>query len=455
MVGSPSAAAAAAVPKVKRDRWASSSSSEDDDDDKRRRRKKNNDDQKKKRYNNNNNNEDTTKSSHADIPEEGVVAAQQQHLPRHNPLLQGCRSVYDTYERLKRVSEGTYGVVWQARDLATNEIVALKQIKFHAQATDQSYYSTTSAIWKEGFAVTALREISVLMALSPHESIVSVKEMVVGDAIDKVFMVMEFFDCDLKDALARQATGNPLAQSELKGILQQILAGTEHMHAKWYLHRDLKPSNILVQLSSTANNTGRIALADFGLARRYQDPAVLMTIPVVTLWYRAPELLFGEQHYGPSVDMWSIGCIMGELIKSGGTMKAAAALDDEEESEEDDSNAIMKGQGEIDQIDHIFSMVGTPNEQTWPLFDKLPNASFLRWKPVDTTCLLPLEFPIAASTSSKQTFLDANGYHLLQSLLCLDPSQRITAKAARDHAYFHQGVAPKSPNFSSDNCQRW
>lgn len=426
---------------AKRDRWASSSEDEED----RRQLQKKHKKEKKHKKDKKKSKRDTAKNDSSTLSTSTAAAAASAspQLPLHNPLLQGCRSVYETYERLERVSEGTYGVVWKARDLATNEITALKQIKFFAQ-TDQSYLSTTASVWKEGFPMTALREISVLMALQ-HESIVSVKEMVVGDGMDKVFMVMEFFECDLKDALARQATGNPLAQSELKGILQQILAGTEHMHSKWYLHRDLKPSNILVKLSPAdgTGSGGRIALADFGLARRYQDPAVCMTLPVVTLWYRAPELLFGEQHYGPGVDMWSIGCIMGELIKSGGSMKSS---EHDEESEDDDSNAIMKGQGEIDQIDQIFSMLGVPTGETWPSFDKLPNAKFLRWKPVKNA-RLPLEFPVAASTSSRQTFLDANGYHLLLSLLCLDPSQRITAEAARNHAYFHQGVAPRTPEF--------
>merc|ERR1711862_535180 len=113
----------------------------------------------------------------------------------------------------------------------------------------------------------------------------------------------------------------------------QILSGTQHVHSKWFLHRDLKTSNILVHRS------GRVALCDFGLARRYQVPPQELTQLVVTLWYRSPELLFGESRYGPAVDMWSIGCIFGELICK---------------------EAILQGQGELDQIEKIIGMVGLP-----------------------------------------------------------------------------------------------
>jgi cell division cycle 2-like len=331
-----------------------------------------------------------------------------QSLPLHNPLLQGCRSVYDTYDRMARVNEGTYGIVWKAKDLATDEVVALKQIKFDVNDS------------KEGFPVTALREINVLLALS-HESIVSVKEMVVGAAMDKVFMVMELFEFDLKDGIQR--FDGALAQSELKGIMQQILSAAHHMHSKWYLHRDLKTSNILV------HRTGRIALADFGLARRFQDPLRPLTQLVVTLWYRAPELLFGESRYGPAVDMWSVGCIFGELICK---------------------EAVMQGQGELDQIDQIFALVGVPNEETWPSFEELPNAGMFRWKPRrQEDLLLPRKFPIASPVSANQAFLDTNGYNLLSKLLTLDPGKRISAQGCLDHPYFCHGVAPTTPRFFS------
>ena len=136
---------------------------------------------------------------------------------------------------------------------------------------------------------------------------------------------MEFMDTDLQEAIERRKYPNLLRQAELKGTMQQILKGVSYMHSKWFMHRDLKTSNILCHKS-----TGRVALCDFGLARYFQDPpGKNLTQLVVTLHYRAPELLFGETRYTPAVDIWSVGCIFGELIRQ---------------------EAIMQGQGELEYV---------------------------------------------------------------------------------------------------------
>jgi len=324
----------------------------------------------------------------------------------HNPLLLGCRSVYSSYERLSRLSEGTFGIVWKAKDIATQEIVALKQIKFDADMT------------KEGFPLSALREINVLLSLN-HECVVTVREMVVGTALDKVFMVMEFMEMDLKDAMGKTGK-SPFSQSELKGMMFQILSGIEHIHSKWMIHRDLKTSNILV------HHTGRIALADFGLARRYQHPLKALTQMVITLWYRPPELLFGETVYGPEVDMWSIGCIFGELIIK---------------------DAILQGQGELDQIDKIFTLLGTPDDSNWPEFEKLPSSGILRWKSRKSQPELGSRFPVNRPLGG-QTFLDLTGFDLLKKLLSLNPKTRITATSTLQHNYFQTGVKSTAPRFN-------
>jgi cell division cycle 2-like protein len=245
-----------------------------------------------------------------------ATSSSQHHL--HNPLLHGSRSVYDAYTRLSHIDSGTYGIVWRAKCNATNEIVALKQIKFDDELV------------KEGFPISALREINVLLALK-HPNIVHVKEVVVGGGMrqkndsgeveddgddntgmeqPQIYMVMECLEMDLQRAMmtpdpttaplrgAGRGSVLPFAQSEVKFIMHQLLSAIEHIHSHWYLHRDIKTSNILLR------RNGHLALCDFGLARKFEEPARAMTMSVVTLWYRAPELLFGECRYGPEIDMW-------------------------------------------------------------------------------------------------------------------------------------------------------
>lgn len=391
---------------VKRDRWASSSDEEDDIKEKEDKKNKH-----------------TIATQYVTCTKDGVIpktTTKNRLPPLHNPLLMGCRLVYDTYDRIARISEGTYGIVWKARDLVTNEIVALKQIKFDDQQ---------ELLQVQGFPVTALREINVLMALSPHKNIVSVREMVVGNDNDKVFMVMEFMDTDLQEAIERRKYPNLLRQAELKGTMQQILKGVSYMHSKWFMHRDLKTSNILCHKS-----TGRVALCDFGLARYFQDPpGKNLTQLVVTLHYRAPELLFGETRYTPAVDIWSVGCIFGELIRQ---------------------EAIMQGQGELDQIDKIFTLLGAPSDESWPEFKTLPNAKIFRWRSSSSetnSMRFAKVFPVNPPPHCKHTFLDTNGRDLLYRLLTLDPTKRISAKAALEHCYFTEGIAPTNPNFFDDN----
>lgn len=323
----------------------------------------------------------------------------------HNPLLQGCRSVYDSYERLSHLDEGTYGVVWKAKDNSTNEIVALKQIKFDDEMT------------KEGFPIAALREIGVLLSLS-HECIVTVREMVVGDTNDKVFMVMECMEMDLAAAMKKTSSA-PFAQSEVKFMMHQILSAMAHVHERWFLHRDMKPGNILV------HKTGRIALCDFGLARKYEVPTRKMTQMVVTLWYRSPELLFGESMYGPEIDMWSIGCIFGELLIK---------------------DVTMKGNGELDQIQKIFKLLGTPTDEEWPEFSSLPSAGTFKWKNKDGS-QLGRQFMVNSFSATGQSYLDTAGFDLLCKLLTLNPRKRISAEDALSHSYFTEGVKMQIPQF--------
>ncbi|KAI9591216.1 kinase-like domain-containing protein [Syncephalis fuscata] len=239
------------------------------------------------------------------------------------PTIRRCGSV-DRYERLNRIDEGSYGVVYRARDRETGEIVALKRLKCEHQD-------------RVGFPVTDLREIHTLLWVK-HENIVNVREIVVGSGTPpKVFIVMDFLEHDLKTLMTGMRS--PFMQSEVKTLMLQLLSAVSTLHRNWIIHRDLKTSNLLM------NNRGRVKVADFGLARKFGSPLNAMTIPVVTLWYRAPELLLGAKEYTTAVDMWSIGCIFGEMLLN---------------------EPMIPGRGEIDQLNKIFQLLGTPNEEFGP-----------------------------------------------------------------------------------------
>eukprot|EP01155_Anaeramoeba_flamelloides_P049347 Anaeramoba_flamelloidesc41513_g1_i1.p1 GENE.c41513_g1_i1~~c41513_g1_i1.p1 ORF type:complete len:186 (-),score=33.52 c41513_g1_i1:395-952(-) len=176
-----------------------------------------------------------------------------------------------------------------------------------------------------------------------HENLLNVKEIVIGDKLTKVYMVMEYVDHDLS-VLMKNKTKNWL-ESEVKCLMLQLLRGIKYLHDNWIVHRDIKTSNLLL------NNKGILKLADFGMAREYGDPIKQYTPLVVTLWYRAPELLLGAKTYGPEIDMWSVGCVFAELLNK---------------------EPLFPGNGELDQLDKIFRLLGTANEKIWPGFNDLP-----------------------------------------------------------------------------------
>lgn len=313
-------------------------------------------------------------------------------------MLQCCRSV-DEFERLNKIDEGTYGVVYRAKDKKTGEVVALKKVKMEKE--------------REGFPLTSLREINILLSFH-HPSIVDVKEVVVGSNLDSIFMVMEYMEHDLKALM--ETMKQPFSQSEVKCLMLQLLEGTQYLHDNWVLHRDLKTSNLLL------NNRGELKICDFGLARQYGSPLKPYTHLVVTLWYRAPELLLGAKEYSTAIDMWSLGCIMAELLSK---------------------QPLFNGKTEFDQLDKIFKILGTPNETIWPGFSKLPGVkvNFVKHQ----YNLLRRKFPATSFTGSP--VLSDAGFDLLNKLLTYDPEKRITAEAALNHEWFREVPLPKSKDF--------
>ncbi|KAL1613294.1 hypothetical protein SLS54_010761 [Diplodia seriata] len=217
-----------------------------------------------------------------------------------------CRRV-DNFERLNHIEEGSYGWVSRARESATGAVVALKKLKMD-NPTD-------------GFPVTALREIQTLKEARAHRHIVGLREVVVGDTLNDVFLVMDFLEHDLKTL--QEDMAEPFLPSEVKTLMLQLTSAVGFLHDRWILHRDLKTSNILM------NNRGEIKIADFGMARHVGDPPPPdLTQLVVTLWYRAPELLLGAKEYDGAIDMWSLGCIFGELLTKEPLLQGANEVDE-------------------------------------------------------------------------------------------------------------------------------
>jgi len=199
-----------------------------------------------------------------------------------------CRFVSE-FEKLNRIGEGTYGIVYRARDTKNDKVVALKKVRMEHE--------------KDGLPVSGLREISVLLSCR-HENIVYLREVVVGRSLESIFLAMEYCEQDLASLLDNMQA--PFSESQVKCIVLQVLKGLRYLHHNFIVHRDLKVSNLLM------TDKGCVKIADFGLARWFGLPLKPMTPRVVTLWYRAPELLLQAKTQTTSVDMWAAGCILGK-----------------------------------------------------------------------------------------------------------------------------------------------
>ncbi|KAH3671023.1 hypothetical protein OGAPHI_000734 [Ogataea philodendri] len=286
------------------------------------------------------------------------------------------------FQQLEKLGEGTYATVFKGRNRALGTFVALKEINLDSE---------------EGTPSTAIREISIMKELR-HENIITLYDVIHTE--NKLTLVFEYLDKDLKrymDSNGYNKSG-ALEPHVVKSFMFQLLRGIMFCHDNRVLHRDLKPQNLLI------SSKGELKLGDFGLARAYGIPVNTFSNEVVTLWYRAPDVLLGSRSYSTSIDMWSAGCIMAEMYTG---------------------KPLFPGSSNEDQLFKIFRIMGTPNERSWPGVTNYPNyrSNFNSFIPQDLHALIPN--------------MDSLALNLLQGLLQMRPELRLSARQALQHAWFN------------------
>ncbi|KAI9675852.1 MAG: kinase subunit of RNA polymerase II carboxy-terminal domain kinase I [Trizodia sp. TS-e1964] len=288
------------------------------------------------------------------------------------------------------IGSGTYGKVFKGIHVYTKDLVALKKIRMEGE--------------RDGFPVTAIREIKLLQSIK-HENVVSLREVMVEK--NDCFMVFEYLSHDLTGLLNHPSF--KLESSHKKHLAKQMFDGLNYLHRQGVLHRDIKAANILI------SSEGKLKLADFGLARFFVKRRQLdYTNRVITIWYRSPELLLGETQYGPAVDIWSAACVLIEIFTK---------------------HAIFPGDGgEINQLDKIYNILGTPTRSEWPGLVDMAWFELLR----------PTERKKNVFADKYKERLTPAAFDLLSAMFLYDPAKRPSASDVLEHPYFTvEDPAPK------------
>jgi serine/threonine protein kinase len=291
----------------------------------------------------------------------------------------------DRYTRLDKLGEGTYGIVYKARDNKTGDLVALKMMKIPGD---------------DGIPATTLREMSIPKSIS-HPNILKLLDVISEPG--SLTMVSECMDIDLRRYLLFRRS-KPFDPDLLCSYVFQLLCGIFVLHTHRIIHRDLKPANLLL------NSAGLLKISDFGLSRYVTLPHRQYSPNVVSLWYRAPELLFGQHVYDFAIDIWSAGSIVAEMVKGA---------------------ALFTGDSEIEQLDRIFSVLGSPTAESLPNFDEYVAAGFA------------LPDRAAVDLAAFLNCADPQLVDLISKMLLFNPKERLSALNALKHPYFDK-VARKT-----------
>eukprot|EP01134_Creolimax_fragrantissima_P003089 CFRG3089T1 len=332
------------------------------------------------------------------------------------------------------IGEGTYGLVYKAKRKITDRrsddrVYALKKIK----GTDS-----------DGLSLSSCREIGLLREIK-HQNLVSLEEVYLHPETRDVWLLFEYAEHDLYHILhTHRNTGPPKGQLVLlgdqmvKSIMWQLLQGMKYLHDNWILHRDLKPANIL--LIGSGREIGTVKICDLGMARVFNTPLKRLSDVdpvVVTIWYRAPELLLGSKHYTKAIDMWAIGCIFAELMTTKPIFRG----------HQEESDKFNRAPFQKDQCDKIFRLLGCPTAKYWPDVKKLPESDRLSQYAQHKSNILVNT--IKNSPYFVRETMPKEAYDLLVPMLELNPSRRYTCEGALNCKYFKQEPLAK-PNIFSD-----
>ncbi|XKL62121.1 hypothetical protein PGB90_001954 [Kerria lacca] len=292
-------------------------------------------------------------------------------------------SISNDFDNVNVIGNGAYGTVYKARERATGNYVALKRIKI--------------SITEDGLPLSAVREITALKHLHYHDhpNIVKLIDTCQGRIKDTclvLFLVFEHIDQNLAEYINKYRSNGKMELEKIKNFSRQLINGVDFLHSHRIIHRDLKPQNVLI------SDNGQLKIADFGLAKIY-DFEMRLTSVVQTLWYRAPEVILGLS-YTTAIDIWACGCIIAEMFLK---------------------KPIFPGTSEVDQLDRIFQIIGTPSAESWPDNVSLEKNVFLDWPSVCLKSLIQK--------------LDTDGSDLLSNMLTFNPNKRINAKNSLLHSF--------------------
>lgn len=297
----------------------------------------------------------------------------------------------DAFEKLEKIGQGTYSSVFRARDIETGKIVALKKVRFDNFEPESVRFMA--------------REILILRRLD-HPNIIKLEGIVTSKLSCSIYLVFEYMEHDLAGLVS--CPDIKFTEAQVKCYMKQLLSGIEHCHSRGVMHRDIKGSNLLV------NNEGILKVADFGLANfcstKHRQP---LTSRVVTLWYRPPELLLGATDYGPSVDLWSVGCVFAEVLLG---------------------KPLLQGRTEVEQLHKIFKLCGSPPDEYWKK-SKLPHATL--FKPQQ-------RYESSLMVTCKD--MPGTAVDLIETLLSVEPYKRGSASSALCSEYFSSRPYPCDPS---------